>query len=104
MGSLTHFGAIFAAWVGGLVLFVIAGSVVAIVSLVGPKMDHLILGCENFGQASLAHRLHRFKIKHTLEHYAELTEITIAIRDFHVGEKNYRISSLDESDCSKLSE
>ena len=36
---LTHFGAVFAGWVGGLVLFIIAGSVVAIVSLVRPETE-----------------------------------------------------------------
>src|SRR4029079_3618023 len=35
----THFGAAFASWVGGLVLFVVAGTVVALVSLVRPENE-----------------------------------------------------------------
>src|SRR5437588_7652008 len=35
----THFGAVFASWVGGVALFVIAGAVVALVSLARPEME-----------------------------------------------------------------
>jgi hypothetical protein len=37
MNPGSHFGAVFASWVGGVALFVIAGGVVAIASVVRPE-------------------------------------------------------------------
>jgi hypothetical protein len=95
----THFGAIFAAWVGGLVLFVIAGSVVAIVSLVRPETEPYDSRARILLKRQTGKHVDYIisKIRETLEHYSELTEITITIQNFHAGERKYRIASVNQS-------
>jgi hypothetical protein len=96
---LTHFGAVFAGWVGGLVLFIIAGSVVAIVSLVRPETESYDSRARILLKRQTGKHVDYIisKIKETLEQYSELTQITITIQDFHLGEKKYRIASVNQS-------
>jgi hypothetical protein len=94
----THFGAIFASWVSGLVLFLVVGSVVALVSLAKP---------ENWRFESRARILFKrqtgshidyivARIKGMLEHYAERTVIRIAVHSFDAGENKFRVVSTSD--------
>jgi hypothetical protein len=95
---VTHFGAIFASWVSGLALFIVVGSVVALVSLAKP---------ENWPFDSRARILFKrqtgnhidyivARIKGILEHYAERTVIRIAVHNFDVGEGKFRVVSTSD--------
>jgi hypothetical protein len=87
-------GAVFAAWVGGLALFVIAGAFVAIVSLERPEQ-----GSFDARARILFRRQHGrhvdyivSRIKQALEHYAESTVVTVTIKSYDAAESKYRIS------------
>jgi hypothetical protein len=91
----THFGAVFAAWVGGLALFLVAGSVVAIVSLVRPEDESFDSRARILFRRQAGKHIDYIvsKIKEVLEQYAESTTIKISIRDFDETEKKYRAAS-----------
>lgn len=87
-------GAVFASWVGGVVLFVVAGVVVAIVSLARPEDESFdararILFRRQTGK-HIDYIVHR--ISETLEHYAEFTECIFSISNHDAQEKKYRLS------------
>lgn len=91
----THFGGVFASWVGGLALFVVAGVVVAIVSLARPEDESFDARARILFRRQTGKHIDYIvaKIKEALEHYAETTVTKISVRAFHPGEKKYRISS-----------
>jgi hypothetical protein len=95
----THFGAVFAAWVGGLALFVITGIVVAIVSLAKPEEESFDSRARILFRRETGKHIDYIvsKLKAEFEHYAESTILKVTIRDFHVAEKKYRVSSVNDA-------
>jgi hypothetical protein len=95
----THFGAVFAAWVGGLALFVITGIVVAIVSLAKPEEESFDSRARILFRREKGKHIDYIvsKLKAEFEHYAETTILKVTISDFHAGEKKYRVSSVNEA-------
>jgi len=95
----THFGAVFAAWVGGLALFIITGIVVAIISLARPERESFDARARILFRRQAGKHIDYIvsKIKEVLEHYAERTVIKVTIREFHSGEKKFRVASINES-------
>lgn len=91
----THTGAIFASWVGGLALFLVAGSVVAVVSLVRPENESFDARARILFRRQPGKHIDYIvtKIKEVLEHYAELTVVRIAVTHYDASEKKYRITS-----------
>ncbi len=90
----TFFGAIFAAWIAGLALFVITGILVAVVSLARPERESFdararILFRKQSGR-HIDHIVER--IRNALEHYTETTSIKIMVLNQHTPEKKLRIS------------
>jgi hypothetical protein len=86
-------GAIFAAWAGGVALFVVVGLIVGIVSLVRPEEESFdsrarILFRRETG-AHIDYIVRR--ITDTLEHYAESTYVTAIVQDYDPEEKKYFI-------------
>jgi hypothetical protein len=91
---LKEIGAVFAAWVGGLTLFVIAGAFVAIVSLERPEKN-------SFDQRARILFRHQHgkhinyivtKIGEALEHYAETTTLTVTVRQFDETAGVFRVT------------
>jgi hypothetical protein len=91
------FGAAFAAWSGGVALFVVVGLAVAIVSLAQPEQESFDARARIlFRRATGKHIDYVIsRIKDTLEHYAEKAEIKIRIMDYNIPEKKYLVSISD---------
>jgi hypothetical protein len=91
----THFGAIFAAWVGGVALFVIAGAVVAIISLARPEEESFDARARIFFRGRSGKHIDYIiqQIPKRLEHYAELSEVTHSVRDYDPATKRYLIAT-----------
>jgi drug/metabolite transporter superfamily protein YnfA len=91
----THFGAVFSAWVGGLALFLVAGSVVAIVSLVRPENESFDARARILFRRQAGKHIDYIvsKIKEVLEHYSERTVNKITIIGFDPTNKKFRIAS-----------
>jgi hypothetical protein len=88
-------GAIFAAWAGGVALFIVVGLVVGLVSLVRPEKESFdararILFRRETG-AHIDYIVRR--IKDILEHYAESTEIYVIIKDYDSNDNKYRVQT-----------
>lgn len=96
---LTDFGAIFAAWIGGLALFVITGIVVAIVSLARPEQESFDARARILFRRQAGKHIDYIisKLKAEFEHYAETTILKVTIRDFEPTEKKFRVSSVNDS-------
>jgi hypothetical protein len=93
----TLFGAIFAAWVGGVAFFTLVGVVVSIVSLA--EADHEAFDARARilfrGKTGLHIDYIAERIKSIFEHYAEETNTLLAIEEYHQGEKSYLLSIED---------
>jgi hypothetical protein len=94
----THFGAVFASWVSGVALFIIVGSVVAIVSLAKPERESFDARARILFRRQTGKHIDYIvtKITEVLEHYAETTTIKISIRDYNAAEDKYRIASASD--------
>lgn len=97
LNPATHFGSVFSAWVGGLALFLVAGSVVAIVSLVRPENESFDARARILFRRQAGKHIDYIvsKIKEVLEHYAERTVNKITIREFDAGERKFRLSAVN---------
>src|SRR5262249_11207225 len=95
LDPVTHFGAVFAAWVGGLILFLVAGSVVAIVSLAAPENESFDARARILFRRQTGKHIDYIvsKIKEALEHYAEVTENTVLIKAFDAPTKRYLVAT-----------
>jgi hypothetical protein len=93
----THFGSVFAAWVGGLALFLVAGSVVAIVSLVRPENESFDARARILFRRQAGKHIDYIvsKIKEVLEHYSERTVNRVVITGFDPTERKYRVASVN---------
>jgi hypothetical protein len=94
----THFGAIFASWVSGVALFIVVGSVIALVSLARPERESFDWRARILFRRQSGKHIDYIvaRIKGILEHYAERTVVRIAVQDFHAGENKFRIVSTSE--------
>jgi hypothetical protein len=99
LNPATHFGAVFAAWVGGLALFVITGIVVAIVSLAKPEEESFDARARILFRRQVGKHIDYIisRIQEVLEHYAESTDIKVAIIDYDQDEKKYKISNMTDT-------
>lgn len=90
----THFGAVFASWVGGVALFVVAGVVVAVVSLVKPEQESFDARARILFRRQSGKHVDYIvsRISHSLEQYAESTECLFSITGYDPAEKKYRLS------------
>jgi hypothetical protein len=91
---VSFFGAIFAAWVGGLALFLVLGLVVAIVSLEHPETEPfqtraLILFRKQTGEH--INYIIR-KMSRNFETYTESQIVTITLVAYDPGQKRYQIA------------
>lgn len=93
----THFGAVFASWVAGLALFLVAGAFGVIVSLARPERESFDARARIlFRRQSGTHIDYMVgTIKEALEPYAELHEIKVVIRQYHPGEKKFHVQDID---------
>jgi hypothetical protein len=96
---LTHFGAIFAAWVAGVALFAITGVVIAVISFARPELEPFDTRARILFRRQTGKHIDYIvgRIKEILEHYAEETVLKITIKDFHDGEKKYWVSSYSKT-------
>jgi hypothetical protein len=94
----THFGAIFASWVSGVVLFVVVGSVIALVSLARPERESFDSRARILFRRQTGKHIDYIitKITEAAEHYAERTVIRISIRNYDEATQKYRISSASD--------
>ncbi len=90
----THFGAVFAAWVGGVALFVVAGAVVAIISLVRPEQESFDARARILFRRQSGKHIDYivYRIKEILEHYSEETSIKVTLREYDPASSKYRIA------------
>jgi hypothetical protein len=95
LNPATHFGAVFASWVGGVALFLIAGSVVALVSLSRPEAEPFDARARILFRRQSGKHVDYIvdKIKEVLEHYAEGTSLKISVRAYNAAEKKFRVSA-----------
>ena len=92
----THFGAVFASWVGAVAVFVLA-AIGAIVSLAKPEKESFesrarILFRRQTG-AHIDYIVQQMRGK--FEHYAESNTIKITVKEYNAPEKKFFISSHD---------
>ncbi len=90
----TEPGAVFAAWAGGLALFVIAGAFVAIVSLERPEQGTFDERARILFRRQPGRHIDYIvaKIREALEHYAESATITVSIREFDGEANKFRLA------------
>jgi hypothetical protein len=95
----SFFGAVFAAWIGGLALFVITGILVAIISLARPEAESFDARARILFRRQAGKHIDYIisKIKEVLEHYAESTDIKITIREYSAAERKYLVSSTQDT-------
>jgi len=93
----TFFGAVFAAWIGGLALFVITGIVVVIISLAKPEQESFDARARILFRKQTGKHIDYIvsKIREVLEHYAESTSIRVTLKQFHAGERKYLLGIQD---------
>lgn len=84
----TFFGAVFAAWVGGLILYAVIGSVVAVVSLSHPESESFDARARIlFRRQSGKHIDYIIGRLAALEHYTELASIKVKFVGYDEGSK-----------------
>jgi hypothetical protein len=90
----THWGAVFASWVGGVALFAVTGAVVAYVTLAQPEKEAFDARARIlFRRQSGKHIDYIVKrIQDTLEHYSEQTDVHVVIRGYDEESKKFRIA------------
>jgi hypothetical protein len=95
----THFGAVFAGWVGGVALFVVAGAVVAIVSLARPEEESFDSRARILFRRQTGKHIDYIinRIGAVLEQYAEYQAIKITVESYHRETKRYRITLNNET-------
>lgn len=88
----THVGAVFAAWVGGLALFVVSGAVIAVISIARPEHESFDNRARILFKRKTGTHIDYIitRIKEIVEHYAESTVIKITLKSYDTG--LYRIS------------
>jgi hypothetical protein len=93
LSPTNQFGAVFAAWVGGVILFVVAGVVVAIVSLAKPEQESFDARARILFRRQTGTHIDYIvgRIKNILEHYSEHTTIKATLESYHEEEKKYRM-------------
>jgi hypothetical protein len=94
LNPTTHFGAVFASWVGGVALFVVAGAVVAIVSLVRPEQESFDARARILFRRQTGQHIDYIvsRIKDMFEHYSPETSIKITLRGYDETNSKYRIA------------
>jgi hypothetical protein len=92
----THFGAVFASWVGAVAVFVV-GAAGAIVGLAKPERESFDSRARIlFRRQSGAHIDYIVKkMQEVFEHYAESNSIKITFKEYNAQEKKFLISSSD---------
>jgi hypothetical protein len=93
----THFGAIFASWVSGVALLVVA-AVGTLASLARPELEPFDSRARILFRRQTGKHIDYIvgRIKGILEHYAERTVIRIAIHGFDAGDDKFRIVSTSD--------
>ncbi len=101
----TKFGAFYASWLAGVLLFATVGIIVAVASMVRPHEDWFEARARNlFRRASgekIDYIIDRLR---TLEHYSEKTAVKITVRDFVEcdGEKKYLVEDFDSMEIKSF--
>lgn len=90
----TQIGAVFASWVGGLALFVIAGAFIAIISLERPEESSFDARARILFRRQHGRHVDYIvnRLKEVFEHYAESTKITVTVKAHHEPENKLWIS------------
>jgi hypothetical protein len=90
----THFGAVFASWVGGVALFVVAGAVVAIVSLARPEEDSFDARARILFRRKTGNHIEYIinRIGSILEQYAESQILKVRIEKYHEPTKTFFVT------------
>lgn len=99
IGPGTHVGAVFASWVGGVVLFSVAGAVVALVSIARPEQESFDARARILFRRQTGKHIDYIvlRIKDILEHYAESHEERLIIMGFHEGDRKFRIGTVSKA-------
>lgn len=94
----THFGAVFAGWVAGVALFIIAGAVVALVSLARPEREPFDARARILFRRQTGKHVDYIveRIREVLEHYAERTTIKVTIRGYDATENKFRVAAYNK--------
>jgi hypothetical protein len=92
LSPTTHIGAVFAAWVGGVVLFSIVGLVAAVVSLARPETESFDARARILFRGKTGEHIEYIisTLKDKFEHYSELTSKRVTILDYAAG--TFRVS------------
>jgi hypothetical protein len=95
----THFGAVFAGWVGGVALFVIAGAVVAIVSLARPEEDSFDARARILFRRQTGRHIDYIiqRISSILEQYTESHIHIIRVQKYHEPSKTFYMTINNET-------
>jgi hypothetical protein len=95
----THFGAVFASWVGGVALFVVAGAVVAIVSLARPEEESFDARARILFRRQTGKHIDYIigRIGRILEQYAESQIIKIRFEKYHADDRKFYIIITNET-------
>jgi hypothetical protein len=95
----THFGAVFASWVSGVALFVVAGAVVAIISLARPEEESFDARARIFLRGRSGKYIDYIigRIPNIFEHYAELSEVSHVVRTYDPATNKYLLATKNKS-------
>jgi len=91
----THWGSVFASWVGGVLLFLVVGLATALVSVAKPELESFDTRARIlFRRQSGAHIDYIIaRIKQLLEQYAETVHRKVIIEDYHEEEQKFRVAT-----------
>jgi hypothetical protein len=94
-----YFGAIFAAWIGGLALFAMVGIVVAVVSLARPEEESVESRARILFRGQKGRHIDYIvaRIRQIFEQYAEDVSNTMTANEYHAGERKFLVMSEGET-------
>jgi hypothetical protein len=89
----THFGSVFAAWVAGVAIFVVSGSIISIVSLVRPEHESFDARARILFRRQTGQHIDYIisRIKEILEHYSEQCNTRITLLSYDKSHNMYRV-------------
>ncbi|MEE7492231.1 hypothetical protein [Methylobacterium oryzae] len=90
----THWGSVFASWVGGVALFLVVGVASAITSAARPEMESFDTRARILFRKQSGRHIDYIvgRVHQVLEHYADTTHRRVVVSEYHEGERKFLVS------------
>lgn len=90
----THWGSVFASWVGGVALFLVVGVATAITQVARPELESFDTRARILFRKQSGRHIDYIvgRVQQLLEHYADTTRRRISVNEYHAGEGKFLCS------------